>query len=169
VGVGSPATGIQIGLEALCATDWLDPNVEDRFVSVIAHEYIHVQQALALVDKEQPTVLEGSLMEGAAEFASELIVGKAAYDRFRAATSGRERDIETAFLADLDQTDLSRWLYNSTPQEPGDLGYWVGARIVKTYYRNATDKRQALREILEMTDPKAFLERSGWRPGVDPD
>lgn len=30
----------------------------------------------------------------------------------------------------------------------------------------ASDKRQALREILEMTDPKAFLARSGWHPGI---
>ena len=42
VGVGSPVTGLQIGLEALCATDWLNPDVEDRFVHVIAHEYAHV-------------------------------------------------------------------------------------------------------------------------------
>ena len=54
VGVGSPVTGLQIGLEALCATEWLDPNVEDRFVNVIAHEYAHVQQVAALVDAERP-------------------------------------------------------------------------------------------------------------------
>jgi len=64
VGVGSPASGVQIGLEALCATHYLNPNVEDRFVHVISHEYVHVQQARVLVDDEHPTVLEGSLVEG---------------------------------------------------------------------------------------------------------
>ena len=44
VGVGSPVTGLQIGLEALCSAEWMNPNVEDRFVHVIAHEYAHVQQ-----------------------------------------------------------------------------------------------------------------------------
>jgi hypothetical protein len=67
VGVGSSTNGVQIGLEALCATNYLNPNVEDRFVHVIAHEYAHVQQVPALVDDENATVLEGSLNEGAAE------------------------------------------------------------------------------------------------------
>jgi hypothetical protein len=42
----------------------------------------------------------------------------------------------------------------------------VGYRICKTYYQRASDKRQALRDILEMTDPKAFLSKSGWYPGI---
>lgn len=166
VGVGSPDTGLQIGLEALCATDWLNPDVEDRFVHVIAHEYAHVQQAPALADAEHPTVLERSLVEGAAEFAAELISGKVAYSQFSASTKGRERQIETAFVADADKTDLSQWLDNSTTDKPGDLGYWVGYRIAKSYYQRAADERQALREILEMTDPKAFLAASGWYPGI---
>ena len=166
VGVGSPATGVQIGLEALCATHWLNPNVEDRFVYVIAHEYAHVQQVPPLVDKEHPTVLEGSLIEGAAEFAGELIAGQVAYSQFRASTEGREKEIETAFVSDQDKTDLSDWLFNGTLEKPGDLGYWVGYRIVKSYYQHASDKRLAFREILEMTDPKAFLAKSGWYPAI---
>jgi hypothetical protein len=72
VGVGSPVTGLQIGLEALCSAQWMNPSIEDRFVHVIAHEYAHVQQVRALVDDEHPTVLERSLIEGAAEFVAEL-------------------------------------------------------------------------------------------------
>ena len=166
VGVGSPASGVQIGLEALCATDWLNPNVEERFVHVIAHEYAHVQQASALVDDEHPTVLELSLVEGAAELTAELISGEVAYSQFRASTKGSEKEIETAFVSDEDKTDLSKWLNNGTPKKPGDLGYWAGYRIVKSYYQHAADKRRAFREILEMTDPKAFLAKSGWYPGI---
>lgn len=166
VGVGSPVAGLQIGLEALCATDWLNPNVEDRFVHVIAHEYAHVQQVEALVDAEHPTVLERSLVEGAAEFASELISGQVAYSQLSATANGREKEIETAFVADADKTDLSQWLDNSTLEKPGDLGYWVGYRIVKSYYQHAPDKQAAFREILGMTDAKAFLARSGWHPGI---
>jgi hypothetical protein len=89
VGVGSPVTGLQIGLEALCSAEWMNPNVEDRFVHVIAHEYAHVQQAVALVDNEHPTVLERSLIEGAAEFVAELTCGKTGYQHFAALTKGR--------------------------------------------------------------------------------
>ena len=166
MGVGSPVTGVQIGFEALCATNYMNPSVEDRFVHVIAHEYAHVQQVPALVDNEHPTVLEESLMEGAAEFTAELISGEVAYSQFGALTTGHEREIEIPFVADEDQTDLSKWLNNGTPQKPGDLGYWVGYRVAKSYYQHVSDKRQALREILEMTDPKALLTHSGWYPGI---
>lgn len=167
VGIGSPLSGVQIGLEALCATDWLNPDVEERFVTVIAHEYAHTQQATALVDKEHPTVLEGSLAEGAAEFVAELLTGHVSYGYFPAMTRGREKAIETAFAADIDRTDLSGWLYDSKPDKPADLGYWVGYRIVKAYYRHARDPRAALRAIFAMTDARAFLAKSGWYPGID--
>lgn len=169
VAIGAPDTGIQVGLEALCAIDWLNPDVEDRIVYVLAHEFAHVQQvrAHALSEKESPTVLEISLLEGIAEFVGELTAGQVAYSRNAAAAVGHEREIETRFAADLDKTDLSDWAYNATPQTPGDLGYWVGYRIAKAYYRNAADKRQALREILEMDDAKDFLARSGWSPGIE--
>jgi hypothetical protein len=166
VGVGSPVTGLQIGLEALCSAEWMNPNVEDRFVHVIVHEYAHVQQVRELVDDEHPTVLERSLIEGAAEFVAALTSGKTGYAHFDALTKGREREIETAFVADVDQTELSRWVDNSTMEKGNDLGYWVGYRICKAYYRRATDKRQALREILELSDPHAFLAKSGWQPGM---
>jgi hypothetical protein len=169
VAIGSPVAGVQVGLEALCATNWLNPNVEDRFVHVIAHEYAHVQQAQALVDDEHPTVLERSLIEGAAEFTAELISGdpgEVAGSEFKERTEGHEKEIETAFVSDENKTDLSAWVDNSTMQKPGDLGYWVGYRIVKAYYVHSADKRVALREILQMTDPKAFLAKSGWYPGI---
>jgi len=166
VGVGSPDTGVQIGLEALCATDWLNPNPEDTFVYVITHEYVHVQQVAAVTDDENPTVLEGSLVEGIAEFVAELTAGSVAYSQLAPAARGHEKEIETAFVADADKKDLSNWLYNSTPEKPGDLGYWVGYRIAKAYYQHSRDKQRAVREILQMSDPHDFLKKSGWYPGI---
>jgi hypothetical protein len=54
---------------------------------------------------------------------------------------------------------------SGTLTEPGDLGYWVGFRIVKSYYGHATDKGEALRDIIEMKDAKGFIAKSAWRPG----
>ncbi len=167
VGTASADSGVQIGLEALCATDWLNPDVEDRFVYVLAHEYVHVQQAQAFLETEQATVLESALMEGAAEFVGELISGEVAYLHLKHNTQGLEKAIETKFQADMDKRDLSDWLYNSKPGNPGDLGYWVGYRIVKAYYQNASDKRQALRDIIGLQDARQFLARSGWQPGME--
>ncbi|HLU61627.1 MAG TPA: DUF2268 domain-containing putative Zn-dependent protease [Gammaproteobacteria bacterium] len=166
VGVGAPDTGIQIGLEALCAVDYLNADVEDRFVYVITHEYIHVQQAPELAEATGLTVLELSLVEGIAEFVTELVAGEVAYSHLRALTAGREREIEEAFARDMDKTDVSDWLFNGTLETPGDLGYWVGYRIARAYYEHAPDKRAALRDMLEMTDARAFLAASGWHPGI---
>jgi hypothetical protein len=166
VGVGSPVFGVMIGLEALCGVKYFDANVEDRFVHVISHEYVHVQQVRALVDDEHPTVLEASLIEGAAEFLTEKIAGGVSDPGVWAEARGRDAEIETAFAKDEDSRDLSKWLYNGSIDKPGDLGYWVGYRIVRGYYEKAPDKRAAIRDILEMRDPKAFLAKSGWHPGL---
>jgi hypothetical protein len=168
VGVGGRDTGVQIGLEALCATHWINPDIEDRFVGVIMHEYAHVQQAVPFSELDNATVLSASLEEGAAEFITELTTGSISFSYMSALVAGREQEIETAFAADIDKTDLSDWLYNSTPEKPADLGYWVGYRIVKSYYQHADDKHEAIREIFEMTNPKEFLVKSGWRPCRSP-
>lgn len=165
-GIGYPDSGIQIGLEAVCAADFMNANVEDRFVHVISHEYVHIQQAPALAGRDDLTVLERSLLEGGAEMISELISSLAGQAHFPGLTQGREKQIEAAFLADQDKTELSAWLDNSTIEKPGDLGYWVGHRIAKSYYQHATDKRQAVRDMLQTTDAKAFLAKSGWYPGI---
>ncbi|HGM7334426.1 TPA: DUF2268 domain-containing putative Zn-dependent protease [Stenotrophomonas maltophilia] len=176
VGRGRPVgltskSGVIIGLEALCAADFMNPNVQDRFVHVIAHEYVHIQQT-GLTDFEpgdpHATVLRISLGEGIAEFITELISGNVGNGRHAAWTRGREVHIESAFALDLDSTDLSPWLYNYTPgsQEPYDLGYWVGYRIAKAYYLQARDKRDAVRALIQQDNPKTILATSGWTPGM---
>ncbi len=111
-----------------------------------------------------------ALREGGAELIAELTSSSVSNIHLQAWTKGRERDIEEAFLADIDGKDLSKWLYNGigTPEKPGDLGYWVGWRITKSYYQRAKDKRAAVRAILKVSgaDAKAFLAESGWSPGM---
>lgn len=169
VGVAD-SNGVVIGLEALCAVNYLGANVEDRFVHTIAHEFAHVQQALkvpSLYNDPTPTVLESSLVEGAADFTGALISGESDFRSPYAPPNPADYlSIEKKFVTDEDKTDLSDWIDNGTLTQPGDLGYWVGYLVVKSYYDRATDKREALREILEMSDPKSFLAKSGWHPGI---
>jgi hypothetical protein len=167
--IAGPGDGVQIGLEAMCsatAARFFDANIDDRFVHVIAHEYIHAQQAPALANNEHPSVLERSLLEGVAEFVGELISGGIANVAVSASASGRETEIEKQFAADTDKTDLSAWVDNTTSDSVGQLGYWVGYRIAKAYYRQAPDKRAAVREMIQLTKPRAFLAKSGWYPGI---
>ena len=164
VAVARPTRGINIGLEALCATDFINPDLEDRLVRVMVHEFVHTQQTPELADKAQYTVLEASLAEGVAEFVTELMTGDVAYAYMADLVRGREAEIETAFVEDMKKTELSDWVWNSTPEDPADLGYWVGYRIAKTFYDRAADKPEALRAILAITDASEFLASSGWRP-----
>ena len=164
-------TDVLIGLEVLCSADFFGPDVEGRFVHVIAHEYAHVQQPAAEeTDLTGATVLFASLIEGGAEFIAELTSCSVGYRHLDRLTRGREDEIERRFATDVDRTDLSAWLYNGIGDEhrPGDLGYWVGYRIVKSYYARAADKPQALQDILHIsrTNAKDFLAKSGWVPGM---
>ena len=156
--VGAIAAGVLIGLEVACRSTWLQPDLSDRLYHLIAHEYGHVQQPETLEDGTN-TVLKQSLIEGVAELIAELASGQVSNVQLQRWTRGREAEIDWRFLVDADKTDLSDWLYNGpgTPDHPGDLGYWVGYRIAKAYYRQASDKRAALRTLLELRDPKAIL------------
>lgn len=163
-------SGVLIGLEVVCRSNWLQADLESRFVHLISHEYGHVQQHPHEGDEDQAPgdVLRQSLEEGGAETVGELISGQVSNVHLKTWTKGHELEIETAFVKDRHSKDMSHWLYNGvgTPEKPGDLGYWVGHRITKAYYLHARDKKQAVYDILHITDPDAFLKKSGWTPGM---
>lgn len=158
-------SAVLIGLEVESRSNWLQRDLTARVLHTIAHEYGHVEQGDDV--EENQTVLKQSLVEGGAELIAEFISGEANNIHLQQRTKGREREIGAAFLAQMDSTDLSAWLYNGpgTPDKPGDLGYWVGYRILKTYYTHAHDKRAALATLLALKDPKAILAQSGFKPG----
>lgn len=175
VGRGKPVgtanqDGLYIGLEALCAADFMNPDLEDRFVHVIAHEYGHIQQSGTDFEEGDPnaTVLRVSMLEGVAELIAELSSGSVGNPGLTRWTNGQEARIETAFVQDMDSTDLSKWAYNYRPDtdQPYDLGYWVGYRIAKSYYLHADDRKAALKQLIALDDPKAILKASGWTPGM---
>ncbi len=136
--------------------------------AIIAHENVHVQQGrFGLLQRSARTVLEISLLEGGADFLGELVSGAHINQHIHAWALQREATIWQAFKSDMNSTDLTRWLYNqqaSTPDWPGDLGYFVGYRIAKAYYDRAADKAAAIRDIIETRDATVFLESSGYGP-----
>lgn len=163
--------GVIMGVEALCAADFMHPDVTERFVHTIAHEYGHVQQTPAVQAIEPGdgvTLLKMALIEGGAELTAELISGDVGNHQHKTWTKGKEAEIEAAFLRDKDKVELGDWFGNApgTAEKPGDLGYWVGHRIVRAYYDRAKDKRRALAEIYAVEDPDAILAKSGWRPAA---
>ena len=159
-GTTGPA-GVMIGLEVACRAQWpSDRPVEQRLRSFIAHEMAHASQPF----REPQTLLEAAIKEGTAELIAELISGEVLYDHLKIWTRGREAEIERAFLAELDRRDPGQWMFNGvgTPEAPGDLAYWAGYRIARSYYDRAPDKRAALRRLLGDPDVHAIVRDSGW-------
>lgn len=128
---------------------------------IVAHEFAHTLQARRTGPR---TLLGAALGEGTADFIALLISGKTIINPAYAYGDAHERELWAEFRAMMDSSDTSNWLYqgDKAKDRPADLGYWMGYRIAKAYYDKAADKRVAVREILQFTDPKAFLEASGY-------
>ena len=67
--------------------------------------------------------------------------------------------VAAAYPAYLDA--LHAW-WRTAPGRPGDLGYFMGYRIAQAYYLKATDKAQAIRDLITVRDPAALLVQSGY-------
>ena len=128
---------------------------------IVAHELIHFQQKNW---KENPTLLEQSIIEGSADFLGELISGvntnKAANDY-----GNKYKDrLCNEFVARMDTADYKDWMYSVSGKDdrPNDLGYWIGYKITEQYFAKAADKKKAVAEILDIKNYKDFLNKSGY-------
>lgn len=128
---------------------------------VVAHESCHFNQNYP----KQTTVLEKSIQEGACDFIAEVIAGEPLNPEQKIYGDRHEADLWRDFSAEMNGTDLSKWMYNGfkSKDRPGDLGYYMGYKIAWSYYKNAKDKRQAISDVLNIKDFAAFFEKSGYR------
>lgn len=127
---------------------------------IVIHELVHFQQQYA----KDNTLLGQSIREGAADFVCELVTGSHANQYFYGYGDAREKELWEEFKTKMDGTKWEGWLYGKPKEDgrPNDLGYWMGYKIVKAYYNKAADKKQAVADILNIKDMKAFLAASGY-------
>ncbi|MRG44074.1 hypothetical protein GFS24_03065 [Chitinophaga sp. SYP-B3965] len=128
---------------------------------IVAHELIHFQQKNWM---ENPTLLEQSIIEGSADFLGELISGENINKKAMEYGNKNETRLCREFITRMDSTDYKDWLYGISGKDdrPNDLGYWMGYKITQQYFNKAADKKQAVKEILDIKDHKAFLVKSGY-------
>jgi uncharacterized protein YjaZ len=124
---------------------------------IVAHELVHFQQ------KKPKTwdLLAACINEGTAEFLGELISGGGIDQEAFKYGNEHEKELWKEFKGIMDDTeDNHEWLYTPHPKNgrPSDLGYWMGYKIVKYHFDHATDKKQAVKEMLEVTDFHKFLK-----------
>ncbi len=142
-------------------TDWHKKVLKpiDEIPYIVAHELIHYQQKYPAGER---ALLGAVIGEGSADFIAELIAGKHINQHLHDFGNARERELWTEFQRSMTANDNSLWLYNgnSIKDRPADLGYYMGYKIAEAYYKNAADKKQAVRDILEIKDFAAFLKAS---------
>lgn len=131
----------------------------DEIPHVVAHELIHYQQKYP---KSNKTLLGISVAEGSADFIAELISGNHANQHLHAHANPKEKELWQEFKQAMATNDTTLWLYNGDKikDRPADLGYYVGYKIAEAYYKQAPDKKQAVKDILEIQDFDRFLALS---------
>lgn len=128
--------------------------------SLMVHELVHRNQG-----PQDGTLLSYALNEGMADFVAELVTGHITNARLHPYGNAHEKELWADFQKEMLGTNPDNWMANGnqeTPEKPCDLGYYVGYRIVQVYYNKASDKKQALADILSVRDAKAFLAQSGY-------
>lgn len=128
---------------------------------LVAHEAIHFQQRYSAPNN----LLCQALREGSADFLGELTSGRLT-ERIRqthAWANAREQELWQEFQKEMDGPIAQRWFAGGLKEgRPPDLAYWMGYKISQAYYRNARDKREAVRAMLVVSDCKQFLRDSGY-------
>jgi hypothetical protein len=147
-------------------------SIREHLAATLVHEMIHMEQLAALGERyfeifsgEQRTLLALAIREGVATYFSERVTGGSPHKNVaRDYLLEHERALWASFLADMVGTDMGDWLWQqpANPEQPQDLGYAVGSRIVEAYYLRAGRTAQSVREILAITDYPTFLARSGY-------
>jgi hypothetical protein len=155
--------------------DWLR-NVfrnqdQSELVFLNVHEYIHTQQRF-----EGEDLLSHCIQEGSADFMAELATRTSLQTTYVKYGKEHEADLKARFKKEMFMPHTQDWLYNGAGATgAADLGYFIGYSICSSYYQHAADKKQAVKDIIELnyadsSAVTAFLIRSRYYPeGIDKD
>jgi hypothetical protein len=155
---------------ALIGSEGLTSRPED-IAPLVLHELAHFQSAMVQgVDVYQRiygpsgTLLALALREGSAELIAELTTGRHTNPAAERYGKANEAELWTRFREDMGGRAPGDWMFvrPANQEWPANLGYWIGYRIVRSYYDQAEDKSRAIAEILNLTDFEGFLDASGY-------
>lgn len=162
--IGTEMFGRAPGVPTDELTPWLKSaiNPPTLMPSLVTHELMHFQQKMT-----PQTLLGHSIKEGGADFLTSLVIKSNFNERIYAYGYAHEAELKKEFFAAMKGSDLSKWLYGGGDEatgRPADLGYFMGFRICQAYYQQATDKKQAIIDILNARDFERLLADSGYAP-----
>jgi hypothetical protein len=159
---------VLIGTEVTTAPDNGNAEIDipRKIKKIVAHECVHTQQKLYPDPNAiQCNLLYMALKEGACDFIGEILTGDPIANQYGDQNEAR---LWNDFKNELCNQNIGNWLYNgyAVKEKPADLGYYIGYRIAASFYNNASDKKKAIVEIIEMANPLKFLEESKYDPRV---
>lgn len=156
--------GIVLALESVCKGVASATQAKSILLEYIAHEVVHVfQYRNSKRTNFSFTLLEISLIEGTADYFSEIVMEKSGELQKERENYGakHEKVIWAEFSKKMHEYDYFPWLYSKPKSNmPADMGYWVGKNIIKNLYERAANKEQAIKNILILEDAKDILNRS---------
>ena len=161
---------LYIGAELMCASSTsplqeikkdLRPVISEinNIATVCIHEVIHYQQKY----QDAKNILDGSLIEGGADFITKQITGQATAQSCFEYGYKHEKELWADFKNQDTSQNFAKWFVNipdTLNHRPGMLGYFIGYRICEEYYRNSTNKTAALREIIELKTRWKFIRKA---------
>lgn len=128
--------------------DYFKTNPINDLEFLNVHEYIHTQQKSTIGN----SLLAQTMMEGVAEFLAEIALKiKSPNPQIEFGYQNEEK-IKLAYTKEMFSPNVYNWLWNSQNNEfkMRDLGYFVGYAISKKYYDLAINKKQAIKELIEL-------------------
>lgn len=133
--------------------------------AIIAHELVHTLQDIP--DESQRSLLLYTLAEGAADYLGELVSGQTVNPALHRYGLEHENELKAEFLRDiLRGQSHEAWMYQGQKAagHPADLGYFIGAQIVRAYHRKFAHHPAVLRDLLHFSlrVPEEFTRRSGY-------
>ena len=153
--IGSEIAAADKTVDASELGSWLQKVFKDQqnVVNLVAHEVGHTQQRGGDTEDDGTSNLLGyCIKEGVCDFIAELLVQKIIVTPYKTYGQAHEAEVWQAFQKEMREKETKNWLYNGqeAPSGQADLGYFVGYEICKSYYTNAKNKKQALKEIIEL-------------------
>jgi len=128
------------------------------------HEYVHTQQKPALEN-----ILSQSLYEGVADFIASKVTNKKPPFKYNNFGLKNEAKLKIAFENELfNIRKMGDWVWNENNQfKTRDLLYFVGARIAEANFNKASDKKAAIKEMIELdyndeTEIEEYVNNSGY-------
>ncbi len=147
--------------------DWLEGffgrDPIDNLVFLNVHEYVHTQQRPIANN-----LLYQVLYEGIAEYLTVLALDTPSVTP--AIAFGKSNPaVKAKFEEEMFFEKGYEWLWSNAPNEfeTRDLGYFIGYEIAEKYYLNASDKKAAIRRMIELDytnsdDIDAFIDSIGY-------